>query len=49
MLPLEWIPLTKANDAELWYILLYVLEQTVEQTIETPVIWEAIAQIMTSL
>ena len=42
-----YIPLTKANDAErfLWS----APEQTVEQTIETPVIWDAIAHIMTSL
>ena len=39
----RWIPPTKASDAELW------CEQTVEQTIETPVIWDAIALIMTSL
>ena len=45
----RWIPLTKASDAELWYFLWSVPEQTVEQTIEAPVIWDAIALIMTSL
>ena len=45
----RWIPLTKANDAELWSFLSSVPEQTVEQTIETAVIWEATALIMTSL
>ena len=45
----RWIPLTKASDAELWCFLWPALEQTVEQTIETPVIWDAIALIMTSL
>ena len=41
----QWIPLTKASDAERWS----APEQTVEQTIETHVIWDAIALIMTSL
>ena len=44
----RWIPLTKANDAELW-CLWSAPEQTIEQTIETPVIRDAIALIMTSL
>ena len=44
-----WIPLTKASDAELWSFLWSAPEPTVEQTIETPVIWDAIAVIMTSL
>ena len=43
------IPLTKASDAELWCFLLSAPEQTVQQTIETPVIWDAIVFIMTSL
>ena len=43
------IPLTKASDAELWCFLWSMPEQTVEQTIDTPVIWEAIASITTSL
>ena len=46
---LWWIPLTKACDSELWYFLWSVPEQTVEQTIETPMIWDPIALIMTSL
>ena len=33
----------------LWYILWYVPEQTAEQKIKTPVIWDAIALIMTSM
>ena len=41
------IPLTKASDAELWYFLWTTSEQTVEQTMETPVVWDAIAPIMT--
>ena len=48
----EWNPpviLTKASDAELWCFLWSAPEQTVEQTMETPVIWDAIALIMTSL
>ena len=45
----RWIPLTKASDAELWCFLWSVPEQTVEQKINIPVIWEAIAPIMTSL
>ena len=43
------IPLTKASDAELWRFRWPSPEQTVEQTIETPVIWYAIALIMTPL
>ena len=45
----RWIPLTKASDAELWYFLWSAPEQTIEQIIETPVIWDEIALIMTSL
>ena len=45
----RWIPLTKANGAELWCFLWSAPEQTIEQTLETPVIWDAIALIMTSL
>ena len=45
----RWIPLTKASDAELWCFLRSALEQTVDQTIETPMIWNAIALIMTPL
>ena len=45
----RWIPLTKASDAELWCFLWSAPEQTVEQIIETPVIWDAITLIMTSL
>ena len=43
------IPLTKASDEELWCFLWSALEQEVGLTIETPVIWDAIALIMTSL
>ena len=45
----RWIPLTKASVADLWCLLWSAPEQKVEQTIETPVIWDAIVQIMTSL
>ena len=31
-----WIPLTKANDMDLWCFLWYAPEQTVEETIKTP-------------
>ena len=41
----RWIRLTNASDAELWS----APEQTVEKTIETPLIWDAIALIITSL
>ena len=43
----RWIPFTKASDAELRCCLWSAPEQTVEQTIETPVIYDAIALIMT--
>ena len=43
----QWIPLAKACDG--WRFLWSSPEQTAEQTIKTPVIWEAIALIMTSL
>ena len=45
----QWIPLTQASDSELWCFLLSAPEQMVEQTIETPLIWDAIALIVTSL
>ena len=45
----RWTSLTKANDAELLYFLWFASGQTIEQTIETPVIWDAIALIMTSM
>ena len=44
-----WFPLTKASDVELWCFLWSTPEQTVEQTIQTPVLWDTIALIMTSL
>ena len=43
------IPLTKASDAGLWCFLWSASEQTVEWTIETPVNWNAIALMVTSL
>ena len=45
----RWIPLTKASDMELWCFLRSATEQTFKQTIKTPVIWDAIPLIMTSL
>ena len=45
----RWIPLTKASDMELWCFLRSATEQTFKQTIKTPVIWDAIELIMTSL
>ena len=44
-----WIPRTKASGAEFWCFYLSTPEPTVEQTMVTPVIWDAIALIMTSL
>ena len=44
-----WIPLTKANDMELWCFLWSAPEETVEWTIETPMVWDATVLIMTSL
>ena len=45
----QWIPLTKTSDAGLWCFLWSPPEQTAEQSIKTPVIWYAVALIMTSL
>ena len=45
----RWIPSTKASDAEFWCFLWSALGQTAEPTIDTPVIWDAIAFIMTLL
>ena len=45
----QWIPRTKASDAEVWCFLWSAPEPTVEQIRETPAIWDAIALIMTSL
>ena len=42
-------PSQKASDTELWCFLWSASERTAAQTIETPVIWDAIALIMTSL
>ena len=44
-----WIPLTKASDAELWFLLWFAPEQTVEHIIELLAIWDTIGLIMTSL
>ena len=44
----RWIPFTKTSDADLSGFRWSTPEQTVEQTIGTPVIWDAIALIMTS-
>ena len=45
----RWIPLAKVSDAELWCFLWSAPGQTAEQAIGTPVIWDTIALIMTSL
>ena len=45
----RWIPLSKTSDAGLWCFLWSAPEQTVEKTIETPLIWDTVALIMTSL
>ena len=39
----------KASDAELWRFIWSAPEQTVKQPNETPVIWDAIALMMTLL
>ena len=44
----RWIPLPKANDAELWCFVWYAPEQTVEQTVEMVAIWNAITLIVIS-
>ena len=43
----RWIRRTKVRDAELWCFLWFAPQQTVEKIIKTPVIWYAIAPIMT--
>ena len=45
----RWIPLTNASDAELWCFRWSAPDQTAEWKIETPVIWDALAPVMTSL
>ena len=45
----RWIRLTKTSDTKFWSFLWSAPEQMVKQTIETPVIWDAIAPIMTLL
>ena len=45
----EVVSLKKASDAELWWFLWSTPVQAVEQTVEAPVVWDAIAPIMTSL
>ena len=45
----RWIPLTKASNAEFWCFLWSAPDSIVERTMETPVIWDAIALMMTSL
>ena len=45
----RWIPLTKASYTELCGFLWSASKQTVEQIIWTPVIWDPIGRIMTSL
>ena len=44
----RWIPRTKASDGKLWCFLWSAGEPTVGQTMETPMIWNAIALILTS-
>ena len=45
----QWIPLTKASDAELWCFLWCESEETVMLTVKMPVIWDTMALIVTSL
>ena len=44
----RWIHHTEASDVELWCFLWSAPEPTPEQTMGAPVIWDAIALIMTS-
>ena len=43
------ITLSKTSGAGLWCFIWSTPEQTAEQTMETPLVWDAIALIMTSL
>ena len=45
----RYIPVTKLSDSEFWCFIWSAPEQMTESVIETPVIWDAIALIMTSL
>ena len=45
----DGLPFTKASDAEIWCFLWSAPAQMFKQTIETPVIWDAIAPIMSSV
>ena len=45
----QWIPITKASDAEFWCFLLSAPEQAVESTVMRLVIWDSIVPNMTSL
>ena len=45
----RWIPFTGTSDAELWRFLWPAPQQALKQTMETPVVWDAIALITTSL
>ena len=45
----RWIPHTNASYAGLWCFLWSAPEPTLEETMETPLIWDAVALIMTSL
>ena len=46
---IRWIPLTKANNVDIWCFLLYAPEQMTEQTVDILLIWDTMALIMTSL
>ena len=45
----QWIPPTKASDAKISCLLWSAPEQTFELTIDTPVIWDVIVLVTTSL
>ena len=45
----RWIPLTKANEAEVLCFIWSTPQQTVEQTIGNLVMWDVIALFITSL
>ena len=47
--PRDWNPPATGGFSHKVDVFLSAPEQTVDQTIETPVIWDAIALIMTSL
>ena len=44
----QYIPLTKAGDAELWWFVWSAPKEMIGQKLETPAVWDVTALIMTS-